>query len=358
MHGSLSEEEEAESRELALSDDEGLSPDQPAFIGLFRPQLFRSLLHKALAVTGLGNSTSASTDPQPAGPSQATSLFIEPAVEPDLIPAPKLFTDVVQRQWNLPGSGPVPNGLDKRLYQLAPALSNLLQIPPVDGPVAALASSSRVTGSPEDYLKPEDKRAEKTLIKSHLSAAWAVRTSTSASFFNRAALLWIKQLQDRLPPSDTRTHQDLNKIAAALEYSADATLNSARFAAKSIGATISSRRLLWLRQWQADMRSKWQLAASPYSADSLFGSPLDPWLIETRDRRKILPSVSRRSDSRFFPYSRPQSFRPSDPSSYSSRFQRPFPSRTQQDSQVRQGNRFQPKRSFRGGRGRPFRRNK
>lgn len=288
-------DEEEESRELALSDDEGLAPDQPAFIGLFRPQLFWSLLYKALAVTRLESSP-----PPEAGPSDgqdpATSLFVEPTAQPELIPAPKLFTDVVQRQWSLPGTGPAPNGLDKHLYQTAPALSNILQVTLVDGPIAALTSSSRLTGAPEESLRPEDRRDEKTLIKAHQSTAWAVRTATLASFFNRASLLWLKQLQDRLLPSDTHTHQDLNKIVAALEYSADATLNSARFVAKTIRSTVTSRRLLWLRHWQADVCSKWQLASSPYSSDALFGPPLEPLLVETRDRCKIL-LASRRSGS-------------------------------------------------------------
>lgn len=55
-HRSVSEEEE-ESRDLAVSDDEGLIPDQPALIGLFQHQLFRSLLYKALSVTGGGTSS-------------------------------------------------------------------------------------------------------------------------------------------------------------------------------------------------------------------------------------------------------------------------------------------------------------
>lgn len=37
-----------------LSDDEGLEPDQPSFVGLFRPQMFRSLLFKAQTTTCLG----------------------------------------------------------------------------------------------------------------------------------------------------------------------------------------------------------------------------------------------------------------------------------------------------------------
>lgn len=77
------------------------------------------------------------------------------------------------------------------------------------------------------------------MIKAHQSAAWAIWTATSASFFNHASLLWLKQLQDWLPPSDTRTHQDLNKIIASLEYSADATLNSTQFCGSVIDRRMS-----------------------------------------------------------------------------------------------------------------------
>lgn len=42
-----------------------------------------------------------------------------------------------------------------------------------------------------------------------------------------------------------------------MEFSADATLNAARFAFKAIASTVASRRLLWLRQWQVDAKHKW-----------------------------------------------------------------------------------------------------
>lgn len=96
---------------------------------------------------------------------------------------------------------------------------------------------------------------------------------------------------ETIPASDSRSHQD-NKIVAAVEFSADATLNAARFAAKSIGSSVTSRRLLWLRHWQADARNKWRLAASPYARDKLFGSSLDPILVETRNHRKVFSFVS------------------------------------------------------------------
>ncbi|XP_060547661.1 lamina-associated polypeptide 2, isoforms alpha/zeta-like [Pantherophis guttatus] len=278
-HASLSELDEVP--DPALSDDEGLVPDRTPFIGLFKPQLFRSLLRKAIVTTRLGNVSSVPPDSVISDP--ASAVFAEAAVDPETIPAPKLFLDVLQRQWNLPGAGPSPNSLDKRLYNSAPALSDLLQPSPVDAPIVALCNSSHPAGPPEISLCPEDRRAEKTLGKGHQAAAWAIRASSSASFFNRAALLWIKQLQDRIQPTDMRSRQDLNKISAALEFSADATLNATRFAAKALSSNVTSRRLLWLRNWNADMRSKWQLASASYSAGSLFGPPLEPLLVETRD---------------------------------------------------------------------------
>lgn len=46
-------------REMELSEDEGLTPDQPVFTGLFHPALFRSLLFKARNSTRLGADHSA-----------------------------------------------------------------------------------------------------------------------------------------------------------------------------------------------------------------------------------------------------------------------------------------------------------
>lgn len=165
-----------------MSDDEGLGTDQPSFIGLFHPQLFCSHLLKAIATTRLGNpspatSVSVSSD-------LAAAMFAESTVVPETIPAPKLFTDVIQCQWSLPGAGPSPNGLDKHLYNTAPPLTTLLQLPVVDPPIVALTNVTHPTGPTEDSLRPEDKRAEKILLKGHMATAWSIKASTSASFFN------------------------------------------------------------------------------------------------------------------------------------------------------------------------------
>lgn len=161
---------------------------------------------------------------------------------------------------------------------------------------------------PEENLKPEDKRTEQTLHRAHQAAAWAMYAATTASFFNRASLLWIRHMRDRIPAADVRLHQDLNKLTAAVQFSADATLNATRFAARSISLTVTTHRLIWLHQWQADAQHKWCLASAPFKGELLFEDNLDPFLIETKDKRKILPSINRRGSFCPVPYFNQSSF--------------------------------------------------
>lgn len=301
------------------------SPDPSSFVGLFKPQLFRSLLHKAKTTTHLGV---ARPTPTPFGEGIASSvpLFEEPTFEAEEIPSPKLFKDVVQRQWSSPVSGPNLSTSERRLYNLAPDLSAILQVPSVDPPVVALSAPSILTGPPEENLCPEDKHSKHSLIKAHQAAAWSVKASMAASFFNRASILWLRQLQEHLPISDTKAQQDVNKIMAALEYSVDATLNASRFAAKAIGSTMASHHLLWLRQWQADAKTKWQLASSPFAGDKLFGAPLKPLsLVKSRDKHLVLPSTSCRAEP--WPSASFRPFRGSEGGYSGPRAQRYFPSR-------------------------------
>lgn len=213
----------------------------------------------------------------------------------DFVPCPQLFTEVIQRPWILPGSLPAPTSLDKRLYCSAPNLQDMLQLPSVDTPVAQLTSSSLLTNDVADGLRTEDRKAELLLRKNHQAATWAIRAATSASFFNRVSLIWLRQLKDRLPQEDKRLHQDISKLVAAAEYSADVSLDAAKFASRSLTATVASRQLLWLRQWRADTKSKWQLTSIPFKGNNLFGDALTPILVEDKDKRKVMPSSYRRS---------------------------------------------------------------
>lgn len=128
------------------------------------------------------------------GPHDA--LFKPAKPEKDFIPCPQLFSNVIQTPWNQPASLTTPSTQDKNLYCSDTALEDLLALPSVDQSVAALSSTSVISTDPLDGLKAEDKRVESAFRKSHQAVAWAIKTATAMSFFNRAALIWLKQLQE------------------------------------------------------------------------------------------------------------------------------------------------------------------
>lgn len=237
----------------------------------------------------------------------------------------------------------------------------MLQLPSVDAPVVQLTSSSVLTNNVADGLRTEDRKAE-ILRKNHQSAAWAIKAATLASFFNRASLIWLHQLQDRLPPEDKWLHQDINKLVAAAEYWADVSLDAAKFTSRALTATVESCRLLWLRQWRADIKSKWQLASVPFKGSTLFGDALTPILVEDKDKRKVMPFSYRRPDRRYSPYpQRPPFQTDSGPSrSYQYRSSNQGLYRPSDRSGFRdRGRRQRPyKKPFRGTGSRSFRRGK
>ncbi|XP_070605564.1 uncharacterized protein [Erythrolamprus reginae] len=349
--------DDEEQTEARLYEDEGGAAERPAFTGLFNPVLFKTLLYKAKATAGIGEP--ATSDASLALSEPNSLVFSEPAIEKEEIPTPKLFMDVVQRDWALPGSHLTLSGMEKQLYNMASNFTTALEMPTIDGPVMALASPTFMSNDTDDALNAEDKRSEVTLRKVHLAAAWAIKSSLSASFFNRTSLLWLKEMQARIPATDLRTHQDIKKLIAAAEFSADATLNSAKFASRVIASSVKARRLLWLRHWQADMSYKWKLASTPYKGSKLFGEALEPLLVETNDQKKVLPSMSKRGNQRSAPYFQKPSFKAPDSTNDFSQPQRSyFQQRGGQSNRPgyrgRGRQQFQSNRPFRGNGKRPF----
>lgn len=166
-------------------------------------------------------------------------------------------------------------------------------------------------------------------------------------------------MQARASPEDTRLQQDLSKIIAPTEYLSDATLNATKFASRALASNVTSRqRLLWLHQWQADMRSKWRLATAPFKGQQLFGEVLDPFLVEGKDKRKVLLQASRRTDRRSTPFYRRQLFRTAEAGHSNSHFHRQYfhnMDRYQDRSTVQdRARQVQSRRPFRGAGGRPY----
>ncbi|XP_039201698.1 uncharacterized protein LOC120308997 [Crotalus tigris] len=367
-----------EQRELGLSEDEDLPPDPPAFTGLFNPALFKSLLHKARSTAQLGPEGVPEAEPSTSqGPT--SMICSDPTFTQQDIPCPPLFISEVQRQWGAPGKVPLLEKNVINLFNVAPALSDVLAVPTVDEPIATIFDPSFIlSGDIVEVLTPEDRKAELNFRKTHQASAWAVKAAISTSFFARISVLWLRQLQTKIPPEEVRMHQDLNKLVAASEYMADSSLQVARFSSRALATSVTSRRLLWLRRWPTDFQSKWRLASAPYRGGQLFGEALNPYLTE-KGKRKVMSKLPRRADRKAAPYAHKQFFRPTNTGSEFTHYSRPHPpSSSDTRSEFthyspphpprpepqfdRSGYRgrpreqFQAKRPFRGARGRPFRR--
>lgn len=178
-----------ESQEPDLLEDEGLPPEQPAFTGLFPQAPFKSLLFKAVNTAQLG-----SGPPEPApqsAPGSLNPLFAEPSRPVSSIPTPPLFLNVVKKQWAAPGAAPVPSSMGRNNCNVAMDLVALLQVLSVDAPIAALLPNASVPGDPDEVLRPDEHRSKQVLQWAHQGAAGAIRSATTASFFNRSTLLWL-----------------------------------------------------------------------------------------------------------------------------------------------------------------------
>lgn len=341
------------------SDGEDIRTETSPTVGMFNPNSFYSLLQRA-CITGRIEPEKTQTAQVPGQSSHP--IFAAPVTTNLQIPCPPIFLQSIQEQWGSPGAFSALGGIDRKLLDTVPSLNEVLEVPAVDEALAPILSDTKIPGDMSEALKAEDKKSEISLRRTHQASAWAIRASTSNSFFARIALIWLKELQDRISPEEMRVHQDVTKIRAALEYMADVSLQSAKYSARAIASNVAARRLFWLRNWKADTKHKWRVAAAPYTKGQLFGESLSSYLTENKDKKKVLAHVTKKSGKRFVPFNRRQSFRGgSDRPSWSG--YRPFqsgPDRSSDRSGYRDktGPQFQPKRSFRGRGGRPFRKSK
>lgn len=150
-----------------------------------------------------------------------------------------------------------------------------------------------------------------------------------------------------------RTHQDISKLVVAIQFSVDAKLNAARFASKAIVSPVMACCMLWLCHWQADTHHKWLLASAPFKGEHLFGDVLDTVLVESRDKRKVLLSFSRKGNFRVSPYYHRPSFWATDTGAGFPQDQgNCIPRQRQHPDRSPRGR--QSKRPFRGGGGHSF----
>lgn len=99
--------------------------------------------------------------------------------------------------------------------------------------------------------------------------------------------VWAKDLAATDPDLSDRTRSTLKKAAV---FSADASFDALRFSACAMMVNVVAQRNIWLRNWEVDPRSQNRLVGVPFQGAKLFGQMLDPILMESKYKKKGLPS--------------------------------------------------------------------
>uniref|UniRef100_A0ACB8FNX0 Uncharacterized protein n=1 Tax=Sphaerodactylus townsendi TaxID=933632 RepID=A0ACB8FNX0_9SAUR len=306
---------------------------------LFQMDDYQYLLSKAVAALHLGEAQSG----EGSSKRKATSLhkgdgefFPSNPNAKKVFPFPEYFETQVINQWEKPAANKrCPNFL-RKLYDLPAYANNILQVPIIDGPVAALQSSGLVSKDGRGQIKDfQDRRSEQFCKRTHEAAAMAIRASATASIVSRASIVWARKVLELLPPTETKAIEGVNRMLKAASFAADATLDSVTFSARSMASAVATRRLLWLRMWQTDWRSKSMVSECAFQGEKLFGEDLKEFLVDPKEKPKHLPKPFRAFDRK---QSSNSSFRPQQGSSQFKRdnFRRPYWNQSRQ----------QPKKGF------------
>lgn len=277
-----SQDEEDDDDSEPFSDTEEQEPDpeqEDSIARYFNAEDYQQLLTKCLSSLDLKDKTRSSSG--------------------KVFPFPIFFEQQLRAEWETPAMYKRPPAKVRKLYSLPKFTEDFLKVPPVDAPILAIQSSGLLTQDGQGSLRDSwDKKIDLDLRHAYESSALAIGSTATASIVARAAIAWGRKLMDLLPHADSRIREGLSRLIMANSFIADATLDNLVFTSRSMAAGVHARRAIWLRAWQADPKSKQIVAAYPFTGDKLFGTHLDKILVETREKKKVLPKSLRRPDKR------------------------------------------------------------
>ncbi|KAL8178427.1 UNVERIFIED_CONTAM: hypothetical protein K2H54_046645 [Gekko kuhli] len=300
-----SEQEETSSTITSITDngkEEGEwsgeeTEQKPTSSRLFQAEHFQRLLTKVISTLNYQMETpdvprsSASAKLDPRG-------FKKPVKVQTFSPFPDYFEDVIREEWANPGGGTSLLSLARRLYSLPENIMEDLKVPLIDAPVVALHSGAVMPKDGENALKDAfDRKNENALKKVHEAMSLAIRSAATLSNFTRATAIWADNLLQNPEVSPLVLRRTLLKMKRAAEFAADASQDNIQFCARAQAANIIIRRNIWLKHWKVDSLSKTNLATEKFSGRLLFGeSNLDKVLVETREKKKVMPSSTYRRE--------------------------------------------------------------
>ena len=201
--GSESEGEHLEGGEF-LSEEEEISEQclpKETSNRFFNQEDFPFMLSRALATLALHQSDKTQDPKSCVLPKGHEEFFPSSTPQQTRFPMPQFFADKIRAEWKSPLGYKQSSSLVKNNYRLMDPSEEMLQIPKIDAPIAALQSHGLVTQDGDGTLKdPMDKNKQtnkkKTkqtaLRRAHEAMATTTRAAIATSILSRALIVWAE----------------------------------------------------------------------------------------------------------------------------------------------------------------------
>ena len=193
-----------------------------------------------------------------------------------VFPIHPLLEGVLFQEWNKPDKVFFPPKKFSVLYPMEEKFSKRWASPAVDAAISCVNKSLTCPVENVQVFKdPVDRRLEALLKNSFTSAGAVVQPAVAAIGVAQALSDQFKQMLELIPAEQAEEFSDVPK---AICFTVDAIKDSIQQASRLSLSLIHMRRLLWLKNWEAEPPCKKLLAGFPFHGGRLFGEDLDKYI--------------------------------------------------------------------------------
>ncbi|XP_072002898.1 uncharacterized protein [Engystomops pustulosus] len=213
-----------------------------------------------------------------------------------VFPLNDTLKELVSEEWQEPEKRVIVSKNFKKRLVFEPEESKVWDTcPKMDVQVTKIVKKTDLPFEDAAQLKdPMDRKSDSLLRKAWETSMLSLKTNLASTSVARNLLYWLNELESHIKEGTPRSTilENFPLLKSATAFLADSAAEGIRFASKEGALTNSTRRALWLKQWNGDIRSKAKLCSLPFSGEFVFGPELDAILERASDKKKGFPERS------------------------------------------------------------------
>ncbi|XP_041428170.1 lamina-associated polypeptide 2-like [Xenopus laevis] len=212
-------------------------------------------------------------------PTKKDKMFKSIAKKNHLFPIHEFIKKTVDSEWENPDRKFTVSRRFRKMFPFPSDQSKAWEFAPkVD---AAITRVARRTTLPVDegvsLRDPMERRQDASLKRAYVAGGATCKAAVAITSVTRANNIWLQELEEAIKKGEDRSKlaHMLQDIKVANDFVAEASMDVVKLAGKSMSLSVTARRGLWLRHWNADPQSKHNLCSLPFRGNLLFGPELD-----------------------------------------------------------------------------------